>query len=452
MPEPIISAESIKIDSVELNSERFNKPLFLMGQNASSPVVAEINIYESLMKPYMTGNIILIDDHDLYRITDIQGTEKIKIIFRLPNGEGAPIETNFIVTDVESSVKNNETTSTLTLNIVEDIGYYNELQSISKSYQGTGEEIIEKILKDNLNRDLTNLSKNESWQKPFKYLTPYITPLEACHRVLDNMTTTTGFPFFLYSTIHSNDFFLTDLETILDKENKPFNEGKPFTYHQDTGKTNDLATQMTSIINFEGSFLENTLRTAKRGAIGADFTYVNVTTGKVYENHINMKERLDVLVDNGFMDENHTHVLIDDYFEADPSGQDKRKLGEFNSNNITKISSQPFPIGEYNAIGQQEFDSYSELEQVKNNILTNLTKNTYQLYVPGLLFATNNIKTSVGSKIELKILTNDDRAALDQKRSGQFLIFGKRHVFNVAEELHTVSLAVNRLTNQRNNA
>jgi hypothetical protein len=449
MPEPILSAESFRIVHIELNSERFNKPLFLLGNRQEAPIVAEVNIFESLKTPYLTGNIVLVDDHDLYRITDIQGTEKIKIIFEMPNQESELLECDFVVVNVEASTKTNETTSTLKLNMIEDIGYYNELQSISKSYQGFGEDIVRNIVRDNLNRTVEVLSKDQSFQKPFRYLVPYTTPLQAVEKVVSKMTTTTGMPFFFYSTIFSKDFYLTDFETILDPLKEPFNRGKPFTYHHDVSKTSDLLTQMTSIIEFSGNHLENTLKLAKRGGIGSNFTHVNATTGKVYENHINMKERMDVLVANKLMEDNHSHVLIDDMFISDPEGIDQRSLGEFNTMNSVKIGANPYPKSGINSLGQQEFDSFDELFEIRKNILNTLAKNVYEIYVPGLAFL-GNPDTSVGNKIEIKILTNDDRATTDQKRSGDFLILSKRHVFNVVEKLHTVSLGVSRITNQRN--
>jgi len=449
MTEPILSAESFRIVHIELNSERFNKPLFLLGNRQAAPIVAEVNIFESIKTPYLSGNIVLVDDHDLYRITDIQGTEKLKIVFEMPNSEGELIECDFVIVNVEASTKINETTSTLKLNMIEDIGYYNELQSISKSYQGFGEDIVRNIVKDNLNRTVEVLSKNQSFQKPFRYLVPYTTPLEAVKKVVNNITTTFGMPFFFYSTIFSKDFYLTDFETILDPLKEPFNRGKPFTYHHDVSKTSDLLTQMTSIIEFSGTNLENTLKLAKRGAIGSDFTNVNASTGQVYENHINMKERMDTLVSNKLMEDNHSHVLIDDMFISDPKAIDQRFLGDFNTMNSTNIGANPFPKSGINSLGQQEFDEFNELFQIRKNILNTLVKNVYEIYVPGLLFLGNQ-DTSVGNKIEIKILTNDDRATTDQKRSGDFLILSKRHIFNIVEKLHTVSLGVSRITNQRN--
>ena len=79
MPD-ILSAEQLKIISITMDSERFSEPLIF--SNASdSGIVIEFNIYENLTLGYLTGNIILQDDQDIFTRADINGTERIILEF-----------------------------------------------------------------------------------------------------------------------------------------------------------------------------------------------------------------------------------------------------------------------------------------------------------------------------------------------------------------------------------
>ena len=450
MAQAVHSAEKVDIISIELNSDRFNKPLLLLGpEKAAASIVAEINIFESINTPYLTGNMVLIDDHDIYRLADVQGTERIKIEFALPTKESQVIELNFVLLDVEGQIKNNDTTSTLIVNMIEDIGYYNELQQISKSYQGKGENILSNILKDNLNRNLINRSLTNSHQKPFRYIAPFISPLDAAKKVLSNMTTETGMPYFLYSSIFSKDYNLVDLETILSKKTEAFNKGSPFKFSQITSSTSDIETQATSITAMSNSNLENTLKLAKRGAVGSDYNHINLTSGKIYPSHLNVDQQIRSFISNETIDADFKSVLIDNKFVADPEGIDERSISDFNTKNKISLGIHTYPNSEYNAFKQPEFDIFTTLLETRKSILNMLMKNIYEIYVPGLLFSAKNSKTSVGNKIEIEILTNDDQAKIDDKRSGDFIILTKRHIFNVPDGLHNVSMGISRLTNRK---
>lgn len=450
MAQAVHSAEKVDIISIELNSDRFNQPLLLLGtEKGAASIVAEINIFESINTPYLTGNMVLIDDHDIYRLADIQGTERIKIVFALPTKESQIIELNFVLLDVEGQMKNNDTTSTLIVNMIEDIGYYNELQQISKSYQGKGENILSNILKDNLNRNLINRSLTNSHQKPFRYIAPFISPLDAAKNVLSNMTTDTGMPYFLYSSIFSKDYNLVDLETILSKKTEAFNKGMPFKFSQITSSTSDIETQATSITAMSNSNLENTLKLAKRGAVGSDYNHINLTSGKIYPTHLNVDEQIRSLISNEIIDADFKSVLIDNKFVADPEGIDERSISDFNTKNKISLGIHTYPNSEYNAFKQPEFDMFTTLLETRKSILNMLMKNIYEIYVPGLLFSAKNSKTSVGNKIEIEILTNDDQGKIDDKRSGDFMILTKRHIFNVPDSLHNVSMGISRLTNRK---
>ncbi len=214
MATPLVSAEQLKIVSIRLEADRYNQPLFLAG-NGRSGVVVEVNIYEDLSKGFLTGGIVIQDDLDIYRVADLVGTERIVVEFETPDRSSGLITKTFIIEEITDNIKTNDQSSFLSMALIEDIKFYNDLIRFSKAYTGTGEDIISAIAKDKLGREVVIESKVSSFQQAFRYIVPFQDPLSAIYTVLSKMTTETGLPFFFYSSVVDNKFYLTDLQTII---------------------------------------------------------------------------------------------------------------------------------------------------------------------------------------------------------------------------------------------
>ena len=118
MQQPV-SAEQIEILEVSISSERFleDKKLFLSGSENDGSVGVELQIYENIYMPYLTGYLLVQDDNDLYRVAEIKGTERVNVRFRSP-GSDADIEKVFIITNVQKSIKVNDQLSQLLFEII----------------------------------------------------------------------------------------------------------------------------------------------------------------------------------------------------------------------------------------------------------------------------------------------------------------------------------------------
>ena len=61
------------LKSVLLVSERLTESVEL------NRIVTDVEVFEHIEKPYLTGRIMLIDDSSFYENADIQGTERIQL-------------------------------------------------------------------------------------------------------------------------------------------------------------------------------------------------------------------------------------------------------------------------------------------------------------------------------------------------------------------------------------
>jgi hypothetical protein len=272
---------------------------------------------------------------------------------------------------------------------------------------------------------------------------------------LDKMTTENGSPYFLYSSLYTNDMILADLDTILGRT--PFNRAEPFQYDQSVAndKENSVLLQARSIYQLESDNQEDTLLLSELGALGSDFTTTNMTDGNeiAYDHDVNKVYRQ--LLNASVLPPDQDNVLLDNIFVADPSGTDQRKLSQFSSRKFSQIGGgKTFPYQQDISNWTFETDPNAyKLKMFKYAIEQLLLKNTVNIIVPGLKFLTRDVTTSVGSQISLVVYKNEivDETTnpVDNKKSGDYIMLAKKHVFNITDVSHTVQITCARIANRR---
>ena len=451
MVKEVQSAEDFSLDKIHITSERFREFIDI------KKVTIEVNIFENIRMPYLTGSILILDDNGLFTAADFQGTERLEIDVSLPIDGAQTMSKTFIMSRLEKINKSNDNTSMLLFNLIEDIGFYNDVQSFSKTYDGKGEQIISKILNDKLGKKLYNKfsTYKSSYQSAFRLLVPYLTPFQATKMALDKMTTENGSPYFLYSTLNSNDLILADLDTIMLRQS--FNALEPFQYDQTVANDpkNSILLQARSIYNIETNNQEDTLLLSQLGALGSNFSTTDMTTGEEINYNHNINSVYQQLLGASVIKTNQDNVLLDNSFIADPAAVNTFKLGDYNSVNFNQVGggrTYPYNDNVSNWTFENDQSAY-KLKMFKFAIEQLLLKNTMDLMLPGLKFLTGDITTSVGNQIDVVVYKNEmvdeatDRS--DYKRSGSFIINSKRHIFNVIDQKHTVSLSCSRISNRR---
>ena len=129
----------------------------------------------------------------------------------------------------------------------------------------------------------------------------------------------------------------------------------------------------------------------------------------------------------------------------------ENKLGDFNSKIFDDISGDTYEEDVLNYTEENYISDY-KLRPISRAIKNHLLKNTIDITLPGLEFLiADNIKTSVGYKINVEIFKSDinDLSKQNSKLSGEFIILAKRHIFDCAAFKHKVSLNCGRITKQQ---
>ena len=458
----IQSAEQIQIVSVRLESPkryfggRDNQSFLLAGQDPtgkmSSPTVLEFVFYENIAKPFITGELLLLDQHDLISITNIKGTEKIIIEYRDPGSEFGIVRKDFVITSIKSRSHVSDGEALTSIELIEDFGYFNFITNINKGYSGKGEQIIDKIGLSEIGKTYKKDYFKESYQTPFTYVAPHVNPYAAISDILSNITTKNGMPFFYYSTISSKEAIFTDLESIIERGS--FNSGAPLKYSIEnvSSPDDDLLNKVLIVDGYEATNMANSSSLANLGGIGSEIQIVDPTTSSevaVQKTFLDMKKVMDNLQED-VVGRNQKIVNIDyisrflDTPQADKPLQDYNSKVSvfFNDANVDQSTSN-----ETNGFNQNNIEDL-KLQNIKNAILAHLTFEAVKIAAPGLLFGTNSILTTVGNLVDFQFnnFTADVDDRVDAKRSGQFLILQKRHSINLIDNLHTVGIKMSKVS------
>ncbi len=442
----LISAEDIKVIKISIRSERFSdKEIHVAGMETDSPVALELNIYENILMPYLTGHLVLQDDNDLYRLGDLKGTERVEVHLQSPDINNIPIIKTFIISNIQKSVKTTDTATTLSINLIENHGYYSQLRPINKSYTGTVDEIIQKILSDGVNQELRPEYWIDTHQNDFRYIVPWLGPLHAASTITNMVSTTNGLPYFFFACINSDKLIFTDMESILARD--AFNKDRPFIYSKGlvNRDKNNIEDKALSIMSYTADNLEETLLLATSGAIGSAYSDINFNDGKNATGKVDMLEEYNNIFNADIMSGFQTKPPIDRQFRETPDGKFDIPLNEYNSRTFHTVSASPYR----DTKGLVADAISSRLLIIKNNYLKQLFRNVHRIYVPGALFTTKNLTTAVGHQIEMEILRSEieDGASSteDEKRSGTYTMLTKRHIIDITKNSHNCVISVGRL-------
>jgi len=472
------SPERIHISSIVLDiPERISEKVLLASDGQDTNVL-ELVVYESIFNSYLTAELSMMEDQGI--INSFKGTEKIVLTYRSSISPNMPMmEKSFRVDSISDNipVAGNPNMSLMKLHLIEDVAYFDKVNKINRGYQGYGENIIRKILRSELNKEviITPGTKSSSqipiksndaedfyywkpsYQGDIRYIAPWQTPFEIVNTILNRMTTEKGLPYFCYSTLNQNNLVLTDLESIIQRET--LNPNQPFVYSRaqtsiDGADAEDLAYTITAMNEAEKSHAH---LLARLGAYGSRLETVNVNSSKPNSQFINMEQQLANQIQQGVYKpvgerqplnvfDNLTLIYNEEGF---PKGG--KPLSEYiGAVNFVVTGDTIDRTGDDKSVlsfaGQIKNEDHI-LKVVRSSILRYLLANYITIQMPGMIFSTPSLKTTVGNIVDINILKSDDGKAelSNPDRSGSFLILRTKHVFNVLDGLHNVQMDVTKV-------
>lgn len=409
-----------------------------------SRITTDVVIFEHLTKAYLTGSLVFVDSAGLMSKLNIDGGERVEITILSTRKDAIPIIKRFVITMVYNVIKTSDHTEVISLQLLEDHGFHSHALNVNKAYTDTPANIIAKISKDFLDKDV-ELSK-DNFQSKIRVIVPNYDPIHAMSWVKDIATNKSGFPYFLFSSLFNSSLKFFDLETLI--TSKVMNSKYPYRYWQANSRVDNATIQRRTITAFKYENVDDLFTLIGNGVIGAEYSYLNTLSG------VNQSFKFDVV--NDVLNDLHSNIL--DKKQNIPLYASQLKyedtlLNQLNSRKFTQIGG----AGVYD-IGGSRINSYNEASSlgeykkkvVAKSLISFLSKSPISVAVNGLDFIDGEGNTTIGNNIRLEFLLSEvdpktNMNKIDHKKSGNYLIYGARHVFK--NERYDVYLSCAKLAN-----
>ena len=143
-------------------------------------LIQEINIFENIETPYMSGSIIITDAAGVAEAMPFLGQERLIFSLRTPGGNKISfLEYHAIIYNVGFRLQGSERSQNILLNFTTLENYRNFRTRVSKSFKGNISDIVRKIL---LGKNYLNSKKPldlEETRDIRKFVIPNISPFDA---------------------------------------------------------------------------------------------------------------------------------------------------------------------------------------------------------------------------------------------------------------------------------
>ena len=419
-----------------------------------APSVLDLDFFEHIDKPYLTAVMSFVSFDASIDFLGINGGERIKIEIKVQEEDDQScrkpelIEKTFYLDKLIRNEKIKDDQEHYIAHLIEDIGFLSKTKNINRSYSGSGSDIISKISNEFLKtidakgepQSKEVVMYGDPEQQVVKMIVPNMNPIEALHWVKNQLSTSQGYPLYLYSSFIEKELELVDLKYLLTQPVD--NWDIPFTFSESTISKSDPSQKLhrRTVLSYESRNTSNMFSLLDRGLIGADYTYIDVT--KNQRNEFVFDVELDV------NDKLKDAKLIKETASIDAFQYDWMRSETPRTRSITQIGG----ISSY-----ENWRSLSENDDVpsyKSKVIARsmaniVTKDPILISVNGQDFFDGKSNRSIGRKIKVMFVKNDKvpegeesnkETLFDKKKSGEFLIYACKH--SIRQEGYTVSMSL----------
>ena len=402
-------------------------------------MVMEINIYQSLDTPFMSGNILIGDAGGVYEGLPILGQERLVFKLKTPGSQNSVDfnEYHAQVYNVERRFPSSDRKHVYLLNFVTLEAYKNIRTKVSKSFKGTITTIVQEIMQDTellgtnkpLNLDIT---KNVR-----KFVSPNLRPFRIIEFLREEAVSKTGEPCFLFYE-NPDGFHFRSLDSLLG-ELKTQSMAHKITYKSEPPEDpKDLDAAMATIQHIEVEDSSNTFTNGRAGMFASTLYHHDI-----FNKTLN-KYEFDYLKD-GYSKRNHT----DQGFRSGPiisetKVDDKNTITEFPESRIFVHSSAGAEL--YN-----EGTSLASLTPYTDNNADEWLQEAWSRDLEKDFFTIKldvwgNTDIMIGDIIDLIIPSNSmksqgEKEPQDPILSGRYLITKLHHQVNINEQMHTMTIS-----------
>lgn len=394
-----------------------------------SSIYEEINIFDSILSPVMTGNILVKDANGLSSKLIFDGSESILMnIAKDKNSDIAAFKKSFRIYKQSDRINDGQTSETFVLNFVSDELMYSDQQKINQSYELTYTQIVERILLDYLKISKNNTGGVFDVSYGIRKLTiPNLRPLEALEWCAKRAVDVNQSPNFIFyqNMLGYNFATLSNLLTkkdILDIKFEAKNQlgGNPIS-------------EISSARTLEVVAQTDGMEKARSGVNAGKFVGFDPVTGTVAKKNISFG---DIFSSMKHANENPT-------ISAVPNRDGKDSTEMFDSKQTVSFFSAAKQFSSYikekvPTTLSKEDNTETYLLQ-RTSILANLMSRRIKLTMPGNFSLTSGFNVNVNAPNFGKKEKGGENT--DETLSGKYLIVATRHIIGFEKHETIIEVA-----------
>jgi hypothetical protein len=277
-----------------------------------SGIFEEINLYDSILTPVRSGNIIIRDAVNLSRLLKFDGTQFL--IFIGEKTENLlPFSGLYKIYKQTNRSTNNSNSETFVLHFVSDELVFSNQQKINQFYEGTYAEIAVSILTDYLRVPVSELKGNfDGSFGVTKFIMPNLPPLDALNLCAKRALDKNNSPNFLF--FQNNDGFNFCTIPTLKKEQEKFELN-----FNVKNTTDDLEDELLGVRSFQVIKQFDYLKELQSGVFAGTFIGFDMLTRQVVKNQKNFEDlitKLQIENPNFAIDQNKGSVTNTNAFDS----------------------------------------------------------------------------------------------------------------------------------------
>jgi hypothetical protein len=389
-----------------------------LGKFDIGSIFDELNIFDSMLMPSISGNIVVRDGIGLSEKLYFDGSDYISInISKSGEGELTNFKRTFRIYKQTDRKNINQSSEMYVLHFVSEEFIYSLQQKINQSFTGTYNEsvavILEKYLK--VPPDANKIALLEPTQGIHSFIIPNLSPFDALKWVAFRAVDSANLPNYLFfQNKYGYNFVslstLISKATIADINFNPKNLGKNTQIKEETFGAYDV--RVISQFNLAENIMD--------GVYAGKFIGYDILTRQIKEDNISF---LDVYSKGQHLNKN-------------PNVTDAKNSDNLNVDAMHNSKVSVYPIASF-----RKYDAYTKQNDnlastiiddtdnyifQRNAILKNLTQTKLRITLPGNFALTSGFNVLV--KYPSRSIVDDSSDPYDKTLYGKYLIIATRHI------------------------
>ena len=400
-------------------------------------LIEEISLYDNLFMPVLSGHILITDTSRIIdRITLIDDVVQIHIT-KMVDEEFASFKKSFRIYSITDRKNINNTSEAYIIHFVAEELKQSDRQKVSKSYNSTYSEVVENILKQNLNVDRNNIAIVEKSLGIRRINVNNLRPLDALEWCAKRALDSKNSPDFLFFANRAGYNFvslskLLTQNSILNINFSPKNlDNEDQFFELSKARSFEVVSQFDAISKLRsgadaGTFIgfDPITRTIGAKTISGDQTYSNMEHG-------NKKQITNTVVN--------------------PDGTSNKT--DFNAKQTLSINSERRKISDYIKKNDPTSISKDEKQEMflhqRQTILTNLMQKRLKIVMPGNFQLSSGFNVTIDAS-GFSARTKGEDVNMDKSLSGKYIITGTRHIIGLRSHVTVIEVATDSTNDSRN--